>query len=172
MPEPEGQWHWDNARPLEWPDVHLPEGWHLNPQRIPVPAPPSTARARLAEITRRRSLLTPEQRADPAYSVNSSNWDRWFQEEHEERWHTYYALAPSAPAPRAYPQLPAGTEELWFEEEVQDLYDDPELAEAVELSRRSLVEDEIKRWEQVLCENLPPPPPLPMPPPRRPDDDE
>ena len=35
-----------------------------------------------------------------------------------------------------------------------------------ETSRRSLIEDEIKRWEQVLRENLPPPPPLPMPPPR------
>ena len=44
----------------------------------------------------------------------------------------------------------------------------------MELSRRSLVEDEIKRWERVLHENLPPPPPLPMPPPppHHPDDDE
>ena len=42
----------------------------------------------------------------------------------------------------------------------------------MEASRWSLVEDEIKRWEQVLRENLPPPPPLPMQPPRHPDDDE
>ena len=166
VPEPEVQWHWDNATPVPWPDVHLPDGVHLNPQRIPVPAVPSTARARAAEIDRRRRLLTPEQRADPAYSPNSSNWDRWFHEEHEERRYTYYAAAPSAPAPGAYPQLPEGTEALWFEEEVEDHDDDPELAEAVERSRRSLVEDEIKRWEQVLRENLPPPPPLPMPPPR------
>ena len=158
VPEPEGQWHWDNATPLAWSDVHLPEGWHLNPQRILVPAVPTTARAWMAEITRRHSLLTPEQRNNPAYSINSSNWDRWFQEEHEERRHTYYALAPSALAPRAYPQLPAGTEDLWFEEEVQDLDDDPELVEAVEASCRSLVEDEIKRWEQVLAEAEPPPP--------------
>ena len=73
-----------------------------------MPAVPTTARARAAEINRRRSLLTPEQRNDPAYSINSSNWDRWFHEEHEQRRRTYYALAPSAPAPRAYPQLPRG----------------------------------------------------------------
>ena len=72
----------------------------------------------MAEITRRLCLLTLEQHADPTYSINSSNWDRWFQEEHEERRRTYYALVPSAPVPRAYPQLPAGTEKLWFEEEV------------------------------------------------------
>ena len=54
---------------------------------------------------------------------------------------------PSAPAPRAYPQLPAGSEALWFEEEVLDHDDDLEMQEAVEASRRSLVEDEIKSWE-------------------------
>ena len=75
------------------------------------------------------------------------------------------------PAPRAYPQIPAGTEALWFEEEVLD-HDDPEMQEAVEASRRSLVEDEIKRWEQVLRETLAPPPPPPPSPPRHPDDDE
>ena len=71
------------------------------------------------------------------------------------------------------PPAPRGTEALWFEEEVLDHDDDPELAETVEASRRSLVEDEVKRWEQVLRDNLPPPPPPIAPPaPRHPDDDE
>ena len=46
------------------------------------------------------------------------------------------------------------------------------MQEAVEASRRSLVEDEIKRWERVLHGNLPPPPPLPWTPPRHLDDEE
>ena len=25
-------WHWNNATPVAWPDVHLPDDWHLNPQ--------------------------------------------------------------------------------------------------------------------------------------------
>ena len=24
-------WHWNNATPVDWPDVHLPDDWHLNP---------------------------------------------------------------------------------------------------------------------------------------------
>ena len=49
-----------------------------------MPAVPTTARARAAEINRRRSLLSVELLNDPAYSPNSSNWDRWFHEEHEQ----------------------------------------------------------------------------------------
>ena len=39
-------------------------------------------------MRRRRALLTPEQRNDPAYATNSPNWARWFAFEHEEarRW--------------------------------------------------------------------------------------
>ena len=32
----------------------------------------------------RRALLTPEQRAEPHYAVDSPNWARWFAFEHEE----------------------------------------------------------------------------------------
>ena len=59
-------------------------------------------------------------------------------------------------APHAYPTLPTGTKELWFEEEILDHDDDPKLQAVVEASHRSLVEDEIRCWEQVLREALPP----------------
>ena len=40
-------WHRNNATPVYWPDVHLPDEWHLNPQRIPVPPIPASGQARL-----------------------------------------------------------------------------------------------------------------------------
>ena len=70
--------------PLSYPDATLPHDWHLDPERIPVPAAPRTARAHAEEVRRRRALLTPEQRAEPHYVVDSPNWARWFAFEHEE----------------------------------------------------------------------------------------
>ena len=82
VPEPEGQWHWDNARPVEWPDVHLPEGWHLNPQRIPVSVPPSTARARLAPTgavsSRRSSAPTRPTTSTPRTGTAGQNSDEMY----------------------------------------------------------------------------------------------
>ena len=52
-----------------------------------MPAAPRTARAHAEEVRRRRALLTPEQRRDPAYTTDSPNWARWFAFEHEEERH-------------------------------------------------------------------------------------
>jgi hypothetical protein len=49
-------------RPMPWGDAHLHHGWHLSPDRVPVPPIPATARARLAEIQRRRAQLPADLR--------------------------------------------------------------------------------------------------------------
>ena len=69
------QWYWDHAVPLPWPDVKLPEHWHLNPQRIPVPPMPTSKRARDLEVERRRSRLPASLLNDPAYAARSPIWD-------------------------------------------------------------------------------------------------
>ena len=73
MPVHQAEWHWQNRQPLPYPGVTLPHDWHLDPDRIPVPAAPRSARAH-----------AEEQRADPAYATDSPNWARWFAFEHEE----------------------------------------------------------------------------------------
>ena len=70
--------------PLPYPDVTLPHDWHLDPEKIPVPVAPRSARAHAEQVRRRRALLTPEHRRDEAYAFDSSNWARWFAFEHEE----------------------------------------------------------------------------------------
>ena len=80
----QAEWHWQHRQPLPYPDVTLPHDWHLDPDRIPVPAAPQSARAHAKEVRHRRALLTPEQRRDPAYATDSPNWARWFAFEHEE----------------------------------------------------------------------------------------
>lgn len=42
--------YWEHAIPVPWPDVHLPNGWHLNPERVPAPVIPATGRTRELEI--------------------------------------------------------------------------------------------------------------------------
>ena len=121
-------WHWNNATPVYWPDVHLPDDWHLNPQRIPVPPIPASGRSRAVEIARRRRLLPPDLYNDPAYAPASRNWDRWFAAEHDDRRRTYFAPAPTPPTGQLpeYPAPPPGQEpELWIEEDVVDDDDDP-----------------------------------------------
>lgn len=61
--------------PMSWEDVHLPHGWHLNPDQVPVPLVPATDRARLAEIQRCHAQLPPDLREDPAYAEKSPYWD-------------------------------------------------------------------------------------------------
>ncbi|KAE8788893.1 putative ubiquitin-conjugating enzyme E2 26 [Hordeum vulgare] len=77
-------WHWQHCVPLPYPDATLPHDWHLDPERIPVPAAPWSARAHAKEMQRWRALLTSEQRRDLAYATDSPNWARWFAFEHEE----------------------------------------------------------------------------------------
>ena len=77
--------YWETRQPLPWGDVHLPEGWHLNRRRVPVPPVPRSGRERTEEILRRRALLPPDLVHDPAYALNSELWDRWFELEHDHR---------------------------------------------------------------------------------------
>ena len=84
VPVHQAEWHWQNRQPLSYADVTLPHDWHLDPDRIPVPAAPRSARAHAEEVRRRRALLTSEQRREAAYATDSPNWVRWFAFEHEE----------------------------------------------------------------------------------------
>jgi hypothetical protein len=45
-------------------DAKLPDGWHLNPNRVPIPPPP-TGFARDRAIAERRRLAGPEMSSDP-----------------------------------------------------------------------------------------------------------
>lgn len=58
--------------PLPWPNVNLPHSWHLDPHHITVP---HSEWVRAKKIRKRRVILTLEQRTDPAYAIDSPNWD-------------------------------------------------------------------------------------------------
>ena len=49
--------YWETRTLLPWSDVHLPNNWHLSSDRVPIPPVPTSGRARLQEIERRRRLL-------------------------------------------------------------------------------------------------------------------
>ena len=100
------QWYWDNAIPVPWPDVHLFEGWHLNPERIPVPPVPKRGLEREVEILRRRDLLSDDLRHDPAYAVSSSNWDTWFHAEHDQRRRGFFGVRHASGPPQYPPPSP------------------------------------------------------------------
>ena len=36
----QAEWHWQHCVPLSYPDATLPHDWHLDPERILVPAAP------------------------------------------------------------------------------------------------------------------------------------
>nr|CDM80645.1 unnamed protein product [Triticum aestivum] len=84
VPVHQAEWHWCHRVPLPYPEMTLPHGWHLDPERIPVPVAPRLARTHAEEVRRRRALLPLEQRRDEAYAFDSPNWARWFAFEHEE----------------------------------------------------------------------------------------
>ena len=84
VPVHQAEWHWQHRMPLPYPDVTLPHDWHLDPERIPVPAVPRSSRAHVEEVRHWRALLMSEQRCDQAYAFDSPNWARWFSFEHEE----------------------------------------------------------------------------------------
>ncbi|KAE8773774.1 hypothetical protein D1007_53926 [Hordeum vulgare] len=67
IPVHQAQWHWEHRIPLPYPDVTLPHDWHLDPERIPVPALSRSTRAYVEEVSRRRQELTPEQRLNHIY---------------------------------------------------------------------------------------------------------
>ena len=84
IPVHQARWHWEYRQPLSYPDVTLPHHWHLDPQRIPVPAVPRSQRTHDDEVRRCRAQLTREQRRLPEYAADSFNWEAWFALEHEE----------------------------------------------------------------------------------------
>jgi hypothetical protein len=63
-------------------DAKMPDGWHLNRNRVPIPPPP-TGLARDRAIAKRRHLAGPEMAADPRYTQNGTGWDEVFATEHE-----------------------------------------------------------------------------------------
>jgi hypothetical protein len=85
VPVHQARWHWEHRIPLSYPNVILPHYWHLDPERIPVPAVPRSARAHAEEVRRRQQQLTPEQRLDPANAADAPNWEVWFAFEHAEQ---------------------------------------------------------------------------------------
>ncbi|KAK1607170.1 hypothetical protein QYE76_030843 [Lolium multiflorum] len=85
------QMFWDAGVPMPWGDVHLPHGWHLSPDRVPVPPIPGSA-ARHAEIRRRaRSCRRTSSRT--AHGDASPNRDLWFEVEHDARRRTCFTSA-------------------------------------------------------------------------------
>ncbi|KAE8788525.1 hypothetical protein D1007_37453 [Hordeum vulgare] len=84
VPMHQVEWHWQHSVPLTYPEATLPHDWHLDPERIPVPAVSWSARVLAEQVRRRRVLLTPDQRRDLAYATDSPNWASWFAFEHEE----------------------------------------------------------------------------------------
>lgn len=74
-------------------DVKMPDDWHLNPNRVPVPPPPR-GRERATAIAEHVRLALPEMLADPRYAANSAEWDRVFEHEHEMRRRSFFSLSP------------------------------------------------------------------------------
>ncbi|XBI47538.1 hypothetical protein VPH35_111466 [Triticum aestivum] len=42
--------YWETRTPVPWSDAHLPNGWHLSADQVPIPPVPATGRARRDEI--------------------------------------------------------------------------------------------------------------------------
>jgi hypothetical protein len=65
---------WDRES-VPWSDVSLPARWHLNSHRVPVPPVPRGGPERRREIRQRRALLPMHLWRDPAFAIESTNWD-------------------------------------------------------------------------------------------------
>ena len=97
--------YWETRTPVPWSDAHLPNGWHLSADRVPIPPVPATGRARRDEINRRRRLLPDDLYYDHRYAPDSPLWDTWLQDEHDVRRASYFAGTVSGPRrPRAEPR--------------------------------------------------------------------
>lgn len=70
------QRYWEQeAIPVPWPDVHLPKSWHLNQERVPMPADLASGHAQALEIRRRRDLLPEDLVHDSTVIEDSPYWD-------------------------------------------------------------------------------------------------
>lgn len=90
--EREGRWLFKTYTEAP-PDAKLPDGWHFNPNRVPIPAPP-TGSARRRAIAEHLRLAPPELRADPRFAWNGSGWDELFEHEHELGRRSFFASSP------------------------------------------------------------------------------
>jgi hypothetical protein len=68
-----------DREPVPWPDVNLLVRWHLNSRRVPVPPVPRDGPERRREIRRWWALLPMHLRRDPAFDIESLNWDTFSQ---------------------------------------------------------------------------------------------
>ncbi|KAE8804321.1 hypothetical protein D1007_19738 [Hordeum vulgare] len=100
---------------------------------------PRLARLHAEEVSRRRRLLTPEQRLNPAYAADSPHSELWFAVEHEEQRRCGMRdVQPGGPRPP--PPFVSDDQEAESEEEEQRKANDEEvvyqqwLAEAIALS--------------------------------------
>jgi hypothetical protein len=64
-----------DREPVPWSDVNLLARWHLNSRRVPVSPVPRDGPERRREIRWRRALLPMHLRCDPAFDIESLNWD-------------------------------------------------------------------------------------------------
>ncbi|XBI85596.1 hypothetical protein VPH35_093722 [Triticum aestivum] len=97
--------YWETRTPVPWSDAHLPNGWHLSADRVPIPPVSATGRARRGEINRRRRLLPDNLYYDHRYAPDSPLWYTWLQDEHDVRRASYFAGTVSGPRrPRAEPR--------------------------------------------------------------------
>jgi hypothetical protein len=70
----------ENHEAVPWPDVNLPARWHLSSLRVPVPPVPHGRPERRREIHWRCALIPMHLRRNPAFAIESTNWDtfsRW-----------------------------------------------------------------------------------------------
>ena len=151
--------YWERRQPLPWGDVHLPEGWHLNRLRVPVPPVPRSGRARTDEILRRRALLPPDLVYDPAYAMNSELWDRWFELEHNHRRRLAFAAtlpdnyAEEAAAEEAqeedfeWSSTDGGADVKMEDQEEDQPEEDEDLKKAIQASEL----EELGRWPELAA---------------------
>ncbi|KAE8802389.1 ADP-ribosylation factor-related protein 1 [Hordeum vulgare] len=87
----------ETRTPVPWSDGHLPNGWHLSADRVPIPPAPASGRACRDEIERRRRLLPDDLYYDHRYAADSTPWDTWLRDEHDVRHASYFTGTASGP---------------------------------------------------------------------------
>ncbi|KAE8811852.1 hypothetical protein D1007_11270 [Hordeum vulgare] len=86
----------ETRTPVSWSDIHVPHAWHLSADHVPIPAVPTSGRARREEIERRH-LLPDDLYYDERYSADSTLWDTWLSDEHDVRRASNFAGTVSGP---------------------------------------------------------------------------
>ncbi|KAE8809533.1 hypothetical protein D1007_13820 [Hordeum vulgare] len=52
VPVHQARWYWEHRVALSYPDLTLPHGWHMDPERILVSAVPRSTRVHAEEVTK------------------------------------------------------------------------------------------------------------------------